>query len=384
MRVLMIGPTGGGGSLPPYLNVLSAGLEQHGVRVDRLGTSGVPYDPAASAFWTADRIVDAAEQLLATVDLRTYDLLSIHYGNLEIEQLLPMLWQHSPRPPVVYHVHSLDWTLFADQVPNPVLRQAVEDAVDRMDGFVFFGEYGRTQLIRRHNLDVPSTVAWLPSTIPAGTLADPGPLRTVLRPRLGPLASLYGYAAPWKDAGWLIRSCTRTTRSSRMILAGPFWDHPTETGIDLTREVRTGRQHGSVHIDVVADYLRPCHRKALVEATDFAVFPYRHTPTFQGSGAIADYLAHGVPVLVTEVANMSELVGDAGHVVAANDYDAFAAGIDRLAADREFRDTLQNNAARHAERFATSHHAANCLRLYEAVIAHTHPRRHERSRNARY
>lgn len=372
MRVLIIGPTGGGGSIPPYLNMLAAGLRQHGVSVDRLGTPGVPYDPATSAFWSAERIIEAAEQLLASVDLNAYDLLSIHYGNLEIEQLLATVWTQTKVTPAVYHVHSLDWTLFADQVPNTALRSAVEDAIDGMDGYVFFGEYGRTQLARRHNLSAPSVVAWLPTTIPSGTRARPGTaLGSVLAAEHGPMASLYGYAAPWKDPAGLITACRRTNSSSHVIIAGPFWDNPNEAGADLTRETETGANHGGSHVNVIARYLRPQHRLALVEASRFAVFPYKAVPTFQGSGAIADYLAHGVPILATDVANMAELIGDAGHVVAANDYDAFALGIDRLASDRAYRNSLRRNAEHRARQFDGLHHAANCLRLYETVIART-------------
>ncbi|MFX0573084.1 glycosyltransferase family 4 protein [Nocardia nepalensis] len=367
----MIGPTGGAGSLPPYLDVLAEGLRRLGVRVDRLGAPSVPYDQTTSTFWPVDRIIEAAEELLSAVDLNAYDLLSVHYGNLEVEQVIAALWLGAHTPPTVYHVHSLDWTLFADHVPDPELRSAVESSIHRMDGLVFFGEYGRTQLARKHNVDVATTVAWLPSTIPARTLANPGPLRSVLTVDHGPLASLYGYAAPWKHTAGLIAACQKTKNPSHVIIAGPFWDSPIEAGADLTQEAESGVKHGRAHLDVVAAYLYPQHRKALVQASDFAVFPYRSVPTFQGSGAIADYLAHGVPILATEVANMAELIGDAGQVVTANDPDAFALSIDQLVSDPQYRNTLRRNANRRATQFTGLQHAANCLRLYDTVIART-------------
>ncbi|WP_280366639.1 glycosyltransferase [Nocardia wallacei] len=367
MRILVIGPTGSGGSIPPYLNVLTAGLRQHGAHVDRLGSPTLPYDSTTSTFWPADRIIAAAHQLLTDVDLSSYDVLSLHFGNLEIEQLLPTLWGQRNLPPVVYHVHSLDWTLFTHHVPNPELRAAVDTAIERMNGFLAFGEYGRRRITHQHNQTAPSTVSWLPTTIPTTTPPQP----PAPRPGPGLLASLYGYAAPWKDAGTLLNACANVSTAFRMVLAGPFWDDQTQAGIDLTRECATGAQHGRGHVDVTARYLDPGARKALAECTDIATFPYRSHSSFQGSGAIADYLAHGVPILATDVANMTELIGDAGHIVEPDSAAAFADGLDRLLTDHHYRNTLRRNAERRRTQFSSSHHAATCLRLYETVTTRT-------------
>lgn len=80
-------------------------------------------------------------------------------------------------------------------------------------------------------------------------------------------------------------------------------------------------------------YLDPGQRRALTAATDVAVFPYRNSPAFQGSGAITDYLAPGVPVVATDVANMADLIGDgddaAGDVVPPGDPADLARALDR-------------------------------------------------------
>ncbi|MEV0395385.1 glycosyltransferase family 4 protein [Polymorphospora rubra] len=372
MRILLIGPTGGGGSLPPYLNVLAEALRLHGAQVERLGHPGVPYDPQTAAFWPAERIIRTAEQLLDGVDLHSYDLISLHYGNLEIEQLLPSLWKDTPRPPVVHHLHSLDWTLFTTHVPDSGLRSAVDDGIKMMDGFIFFGTYGHAQLTRRHQLDVPTTVTWLPTTIPAGTHANAGPeLSAALTGDHGPLGSLYGFAAPWKDPAGLIEACQGVSSACRILLAGPSWNNPDEAGTDLSREACAGVQHGNVRVEVVTGYLDPGHRRALAQHSDFAVFPYRTQPTFQGSGAIADYLAHGVPVLATDVANMAELVGDAGLIVEPGDPDAFTDALERFASDDSYRDALARQAQRRSRQFGASYHAGRCLRLYQSVIDQT-------------
>ncbi|WP_222595266.1 glycosyltransferase [Nocardia ninae] len=339
--------------------------------MDRLGSPGIPYAPAQSAFWPADRIIETAERLLATVDLNAYDVLSIHYGNLEIEQLLPCLWTRQNRPPAIYHVHCLDWTLFTTHVPNQTLRALVDNAIDTMDGFVFFGDYGRTQLARQYHFAVPSTVSWLPTTIPPHTRTTTRtawwPAAAPTEPR--PVASFYGYAAPWKDLAGLIRACKRTRHPCTVLVAGPLWDDPHQAGTDLSREIHTGQSHGATEVVAVPTYLEPADRLALVQRTSFGVFPYREQPTFQGSGAIADYLAHGIPVLATDIANMAELIGDAGQIVHPGDDIALGHAIDRLSCDTKHRNKLSCNAHRRSNLFSASHHAAQCLQLYDKVIA---------------
>ncbi|MFF0489770.1 glycosyltransferase family 4 protein [Nocardia sp. NPDC004068] len=354
MRILLIGPTGNGGSLPPYLDILTTALRGCGAHVDRLGATEIPYDTSQSAFWSAERIVAAAEELLARVDLNDYDLLSVHYGNLEIEQLLPTLWP-ARRPPAVLHVHSLTPTLFTAHVPEPPLAAAVDNAADMVDGFVFFGEYGREQWVRHHRSSAPSTVSWLPTTIPQGCQpTSDGPLHQALSQCDSSVTgSLYGFAAPWKDLGTLLAASRRATRMCRLLVAGPFWDDAAQTGAEVI---------------VVPTYLDPADRALLMRHSNFAVFPYRHQPTFQGSGAIADYLVHGIPVIATNVANMAELIGDAGIMTTPGDSNAFAAAIDRIVGDNAYRKALSQRASRRAHRFIPSHHAAECLRFYAGVI----------------
>ncbi|MQA88131.1 MAG: glycosyltransferase [Streptosporangiales bacterium] len=370
MRILLVGPCHDGGSIPPYLDVLADGLTALGARVDRLGSAGLPYDPYARRFWPTDRILAAAGRLLSHIDANGYDLVSIHFGNLEIEQLLPALWAHRRRPPAVYHVHSLDWTLFTRHVPDPALRAAVDDGVAAIDGFVFFGRYAKQELTRRLTVAVPATVAWLPTTIPTGTrAATTMQLRAALRRQPGlQLATLYGYAAPWKDPCLVLTACAHARVPVRVVLAGPYWDEPDQAGVDLRAESAAVRRHGLGEVTVVPSYLSAGHRCALVQHSDLAVFPYRPHPTFQGSGAIADYLAHDVPVLATDVANMAELVGDAGAIIPPGDPTALAEAVDLIVRNDAFRARITRAARRRAPAFTAEAHARSCLAFYQHIL----------------
>lgn len=379
MKVLLAGPDHPHGSLPPYLDVLAAGLRRLGVAVDRLGSTGVPYDPLRGGFLTAAEIIAAADALAARADPGEYDVISLHFGNLEIEQLLPARWRHHGTliPPVVAHVHALDPTLFTTHRPDPELRSVVDATLTGADALVYFGHYAQAALTARLTAaaGLPYRVVPLPTTIAAGTrpsagpalaaaLADPRPEATVI--------SLCGYAAPWKSTTDLLAALEQTGARLRVVLAGPFWDDPVQAGADLrpavTRPQLLGR---AAQLVVVPEYLDPAARAALMAASHAGVFPYRPMLTFQGSGAIADYLAAARPVIATDVANMAELTADAGTIVAPAAPGALAAALDRYATDPAHRTRLTTAADTQAHRFTPAGHAAACLALYQQISGRT-------------
>jgi glycosyltransferase involved in cell wall biosynthesis len=369
MRVLILGPDHAGGSLPPYLDVLAAGLRHHGVTVDRRGSTQIPYDQAQQRFWPLERVLAAAHALADRVDLDGYDLVSLHFGNLEVDQLVPALWADRRRPPVVYHVHTLAPTLFRDHVPDQHWDRVVQQGIRSADGYVYFGQYARHRVAGTVPDDVPAGVAWLPTTIPHDTAPAARPaLAAALNTLSGlPVISLYGYAAPWKDAALLHAALERMRVPARIVLAGDFWDDPDQAGIDLTHALSPVRV-GVGELVVVPGYLGPADRAALVRASVAGVFPYRPHPSFQGSGAIADYLAHAVPVVATDVANMAELSGDSGHIVPTGNPEVLAALLDDVAVGGTAAANLVLGAKALAHWFTAEAHAARCLAVYQQVL----------------
>lgn len=369
MRVLLLGPCHAGGSLPPYLDGLTAALRRQGVIVDRRGSTQIPYDPGQQRFWPLEKTLTAAHDLDASLDLGRYDLVALHSGNLEYDQFLPALWavNDRPRPPVVWHVHTLDPTLLRDHIPSAYWDQRVRHAFSSADGYVYFGRYARQQLEDVVPSDVPGSVAWLPTTIPSGTTPAAHPaLKAALTVPSGlPVISLYGYAAPWKNAALLHTAAELMRVPARIVLAGDFWDDPQQTGVDITAFASAPIPVGAGELVVVPGYLGPADRASLVAASTTGVFPYRPHPSFQGSGAIADYLAHGVPAIATNVANMAELVDNAGHIVPAEDPQALASALDHLASNSA--DATKHARAR-SRRFTAESHAAECLALYQQVL----------------
>ena len=148
VKILLAGPDHPHGSLPPYLDVLAHHLRDLslGTHVDRLGSTGVPYDPHANRFHDAGQITATVDALAARLDPGRYDLVSLHFGNLEVEQLLPARWRalDLDLPPIVVHVHALEPTLFTRHVPDLGLHAAAQQAIDHAAGLVYFGQYAHT------------------------------------------------------------------------------------------------------------------------------------------------------------------------------------------------------------------------------------------------
>ena len=260
---------------------------------------------------------------------------------------------------------------------NRSLWEAVVNGVYQMDGLIYFGSYARQALATTPAARIPSEVAFLPTTIPDhATAAAPAwqpPALRELSVRDGRVrATLYGFASPWKDVPYLLAAFERMRVPLRFTLLGPSWDAPQHTGVDLAAAAHPRhRRWGPVEVTVASGYLDARQRRALVAATDLAVLPYREHRGFQGSGTIADYLAGGVPVVATDVANMRELVGDAGVIVSSGDPAELASALDGVAGDPGFLAGLGAAARRRAALFSPATHAMRSLAFFRRVMQAT-------------
>jgi glycosyltransferase involved in cell wall biosynthesis len=152
----------------------------------------------------------------------------------------------------------------------------------------------------------------------------------------------------------------RASRARRGLL-----DHPAQLGATATPA--SSRHARRAELVVVPGYLGPADRLALVQASTAGVFSYRQHASFQGSGAIADYLANGVPVIATDIANMAELIGPAGHIVPRSDPVALAAAMDHLAQGEPTAADIVRTAGARSNLFSTETHAARCLQTYRQM-----------------
>lgn len=155
----------------------------------------------------------------------------------------------------------------------------------------------------------------------------------------------------------------------RIVLAGPGWDDPARAGMHL-HNARLGdpRSCRAANRARLPGQRPPSDADGRHQPRRI---PYQSHPSFQGSGAIADYLAGGVPVLATAVANMAELIVDAGAVVLPRDPAALADHLGHLTSMNGSAERARAAAGRRAGLFTAEHHARKCAARYARVIAHS-------------
>jgi glycosyltransferase involved in cell wall biosynthesis len=366
LRVLYCGPTAPTGSLGPYVTELATELRRLGHHLTTIGTNTTPFDVDQQQFWSPETVVAHVEALAGDADPDDHDLVVYHYGNLEMEQLLPYHW-HASTTPSVYHVHTLGPTLFQDHIGDPGLAARVTDGLAAHDGYVYFGSDAQ-RAFAHHRPGALATVAYHPGTNPP----PDGPARPSIgadlatalasdRPRITQL----GFASPWKNVKLLQAALRRVDIPVHAVLAGPFWDDPDQAGAELVPGDDPVTYHGHSALVVVARYLDRHERHHLIRSSAAGVFPYQDHPSHQGSGSVSEYLARARPVIATATSNMVDVVGQAGIIVPADDPDRFAAALDAITADR-----YRARAVERAELFSARRHARRCAQLYTRVAAH--------------
>lgn len=96
-----------------------------------------------ASFFSEREIFRAASSLIDSINLSEYDIIALRYGNLEVEQLIPLILKEQTHPPIVYHGHTLEPTLFRDHVSSPAKHEKVSEAHFGFEQYLFFGRYAR-------------------------------------------------------------------------------------------------------------------------------------------------------------------------------------------------------------------------------------------------
>lgn len=241
----------------------------------------------------------------------------------------------------------------------------------RFDRVVVHFESNRKRFLDTYPV-APERVGW----IPLGNgelfreLADPQIDAALLRRRLqlppdSPVVLLFGSLARYKGPRLLVEAFARIHRrlpETRLVLAGP--PLPGLDPDELWREIESRGLGDAVRIE--AGYVPVSEVAAWMQLATVAVFPYRD---ISQSAVVALALTFGVPVVVTRVGAMTEMVrdGETGRIVPPEDPRALARTVLELLEDPETARRL----GRAAERFA--HEELGWSRVARSLLAEVLP-----------
>jgi len=116
---------------------------------------------------------------------------------------------------------------------------------------------------------------------------------------------------------------------------------------------------------IFTGYVSGDELKPLYTYSEFFVMP----SLYEGFGqTIVEAMACGTPCLVSKVASIPEIVGDAAYFVDPNDTDGISAAMATLANDKNLRENLSEKGKRQAQKFSWEKCARETLEVYKKIV----------------
>ena len=240
----------------------------------------------------------------------------------------------------------------ADHEAGPLRRALARSALRRAD-VLAVQNAGDLATARREVPGARSVLVPHPSE-PAVCVPRGEARRLLDLPATAPVFLFSGLLRPYKGYDVLLEAFARVRRElpdALLVLAGEPWGEAKALG---SRPAPPG-------VRLLLRFLPAEERGLLFDACDAVVCPYRHAT---GSGIAADALAHGRPVIGSDVPGLAIVVEDgvSGLLVPAGDAAALAGALVRFVRDG-LGPLLSAGARALAERFSPEEHARTILAL---------------------
>lgn len=179
-----------------------------------------------------------------------------------------------------------------------------------------------------------------------------------------PVILAFGNIRAYKGLDVLLRAFRRLLNAGQeatLVIAGQPWNG-FQSFQDIIDELDL-----DAHVHTWLEFVPDQQVEALFAAADLAVFPYRHFEAQSGATTLA--LSFGVPILVSDVGGLSDLVDDPRAVVPPNDPEALAGAMCAVLDDERLHAKLAMDARRQAAELDWTGIARQTEEVYQAVIA---------------
>ena len=187
--------------------------------------------------------------------------------------------------------------------------------------------------------------------------------RTLGLPEEGKVLLSFGNIRPYKGLDVLIRAMPEVLRAvpdTHLLVAGQNWGKWNDPYGQLIQSLKINRS-----VTPLLDYIPMSQVADIFQVADVVVLPYRYFDAQSGVGNIA--LAFEIPMVVTRVGGLADLVEDDRVVCPPEDVQALAQAIIPTLLDDQFRSKLKFDASRLKSRYSWSAAVSQTMKIYQQL-----------------
>lgn len=351
MRILLIGPKSNLGIGLQTKKYFEGFSKYKNITIDWFGIDRLIFDN--------DEILEEATDIIKNVDFKKYDIINFHFGKLEAEQIIPYLLRDYKNnlPPVVLSVHSLYFDLFerTKKKDSYMSRKINESIKSFFDGYIYYGEYARSYFGKNgakvfiHEQHHSKNV----NNKNFNKFIDKFNLKDCVN---GKIFTMIGYQSPWKDYESIIKALEIIKESICFIFAGEGWSNKI-----------SNMKVGNSTILVIDKNLNEEEVSFFLKISYCGCLYYKEHKSFQGSGVLSNYIYNGIPVIVSSVANLSEVASGSGFIIPAGNYEILGEAISKMLDNKNYRNFVRC-ICKNKYIFSIEYHIEECLKYFNLVI----------------
>lgn len=180
-----------------------------------------------------------------------------------------------------------------------------------------------------------------------------------------PVLLFFGYVRPYKGLETMLRAMPAILQRApelRLVVVGHFYE-------DIFRYRELVEQLGlGGHVDLYPGYVAPERTALYFAAADAVVLPYQSATQ---SGVVQLAYSHGVPVIVTPVGGLPEMVrhGQTGWIASDTSSDGIAAAVGEFLDSQDRLNAMRSDIETFCREFSWESFAASAGSFFEAIAA---------------